>query len=586
VCAKAPVPARRLNPARQATGQRPMRSWDATVPEEGESIMPNRQRQPLSTGDALFLYLEREGQPINVGAASVLEGRIRLKECTAFIQSKLPAIPRYLQHVVTPPLNLGPPAWEYDPHFNIRNHVREITLKEGTDAELKAAAGTLLGSAMDRRRPLWDLTLVHGLRGNRTGMIIRIHHCLADGVSGVGLLNAILDTKPVKTRISRGSKPLSVPSPEPESMSALDGVLNSCLTIAKRAWTGGEELLTLSREILGTAMRPGSEGAPASPETMDSTSAPAADALLEIANAAERLPFNVVCRGPRKFHWTEIPLAEIKAVKQACGTTVNDVFLAVVTLAVRRYAQLHRVPLPGRLLRIAVPVNVRGNNDVRELGNRITFLPVAIPLDIDDPCRLLAEVHKRVAFSRGARLAELVSIFGTWLGTIPPALQAILGPLASQLPLSICNLICTNVPGPQQPLYMMGHKLLSCYPHVPIGGEMGMNCAVMTYNGTAFFGFSGDAHAIPDLERLEKFVNDGFKKLRQAAGVPAARTRRSPPAPRPKRSPARVPSPPSKPPASRAASQVGPASAAPEPPAKPKAEPEREPNALSTAAGA
>jgi WS/DGAT/MGAT family acyltransferase len=421
-------------------------------------------------------------------------------------------------------------------------------------------------------------------------MVVRIHHCLTDGVSGVGILNVLLDASPVP---ARSRKRLRVrPPAEPANASVLGGILNSCFTVSRRALLGSSELLAMGRELLAAIAKTESAPAPIQPQAKGNPNLPppSAEAVLqrvpEIAQAAERLPFNVVCHGPQRLAWTQIPLDEIKAVKQTCGATVNDVILTVVTLAVRRYVERHGVPLQGRLLRLVIPVNVRGEGDVSELGNRITFLPLALPLDVGDPRALLAVVRERMLFSRGVHLPELVGIFGTFLGIIPTALQAVIGPLISQLPISLCNMICTNVPGPQQLLYLCGHKLLSLYPYVPIGGEMGMNCAVMTYNGTAFFGFSGDAHAIPDLERLEKFVNDGFKKLRQAAGVPAARTRRSPPAPRPKRSPARVPSPPSKPPASRAASQVGPASAAPEPPAKPKAEPEREPNALSTAAGA
>jgi diacylglycerol O-acyltransferase len=528
--------------------------------------MPNRQRQSLSTGDALFLYLEREGQPINVAAATVLEGRIRLETCRAFIESKLPGVPRYLQRVVTPPLNLGPPAWEDDPQFDIRNHVREVTLRHGTEAEFKAMAGKILTPLMDRRRPLWDVTLVHGLRGQRTGMVIRIHHCLADGVSGVGLLNAILDPKPVPAPRRQGRQLRPAQGSEPRGLSALDGVLESCLTIAQRAFTGGSELLSLTQEVLGTAHKAGQQPAPIQAAAGRSSSGPTTDELLqrvpEIANAAERLPFNVVCHGPQKCDWMEIPLADIKAVKQACGTTVNDVFLTVVTLAVRHYAALHKVPLQGRLLRIVAPVNARASGEVNELGNHITFLPLAVPLDIADPAKLLAAVHERVTFSRSMRLPELVSMFGTWLGTIPAALKAVLGPVASQLPLSICNMICTNVPGPQEALYLFGHKLLSCYPYVPIGGEMGMNCAVMTYNGTAFFGFLGDAHAVPDLERLERFVSESFEKLQEAAGVRAGRSKRS--RVRPKPSPTRG-SPARRPKGSPSSSQTSPRPAAVEP---------------------
>jgi diacylglycerol O-acyltransferase len=241
--------------------------------------------------------------------------------------------------------------------------------------------------------------------------------------------------------------------------------------------------------------------------------------LPELAAIPNRLPFNAVCRGPQKFNWAEIPLADIKAAKQACDATVNDVVLTVVTSTVRRYAELHGVRLKGQRVRIIVPVNLRADGQAKDLGNRITFLPVDIPLDIVDPRKLIDAVRVAVARARSAHLAELVGLFGTWLGTIPNALQALVGPLVSQLPLSLCNLICTNVPGPQVPLYFLGHRLLSCYPYVPIGGEMGMNCAVLTYNGTAFFGFTGDAHAIPDLKLLDKLLTTSFAELQKAVSL-------------------------------------------------------------------
>src|SRR5208283_5434230 len=199
------------------------------------------------------------------------------------------------------------------------------------------------------------------------------------------------------------------------------------------------------------------------------------------------------------------------------GGTVNDVILATVTLAFGRYAEQRGVDLKGRSLRIVIPVNVRGDGSATELGNKISFVPVPVPLDIRDPQKLLALVRERVEFLKRARAAEFVGLLGGLMSSLPSAFWANVGPVVSQLPLSLCNIICTNVPGPQMPLYLMGHKMLSWYPWVPIGGLMGINCAILTYNGTAYFGFTGDVHAAPDLERLEKFVDESFAELRDAA---------------------------------------------------------------------
>jgi diacylglycerol O-acyltransferase len=483
----------------------------------------------LSSGDALFLYFERQGQPVNVASVNVFEGVIPLDVCIRFIESRLPLIPRYLQRVVTAPYNIDLPSWEYDPNFDIRNHVREITLARGTDAEFKEVAGKILSTSLDRKRPLWDFTLLHGLKGNRTGAILRMHHCLADGIAGVGLMNALMDTSP--TPPSAKPREHLPPPPQASQKSLLDDLIISSMTTIKRFLAAESELLTLAKQaIAGAEKRAGAgeaTGESGKPDVPFSLVDEVVRVLPELGTPPERLPFNVVCRGPQKFNWAEISLAEIKAVKDACGVTVNDVVLAIVTSTVRRYAELHGVRVEGRRLRIVVPVNVRGDTKTSEFGNRITFFPVDLPLDIEEPRQLIDAVRAAVARVRNAHLPELVSLLGTWISAIPTALQAIVGPLTSQLPLSLCNLICTNVPGPQVPLYFFGHRMLSCYPYVPIGGEMGMNCAILSYDGTAYFGFTGDAHAIADLKVLDGILATSFAELRKAAGVRPARRQRS-----------------------------------------------------------
>lgn len=487
----------------------------------------------LSSGDALFLYFERQGQPVNVASVNVFEGVIALDRCIEFIESRLPLIPRYLQRVVTAPYNIDLPTWEFDPSFDIRNHVRELTLERGTEAEFKAVAGKILSTALDRKRPLWDFTLLHGLKGNRTGAILRMHHCLADGIAGVGLMNALMDPSP--TPLPAKAKEHLPPPPRPAGQkSLLDDLITSSMTTIKRFLAAESELLTLAKQaVAGPEKQSGTgetKGEPGKPEVPFSLLDEVARVLPEMGTPPDRLPFNVVCRGPQKFNWAEIPLAEIKAVKDACGATVNDVVLATVTSTVRRYAELHGVQVEGRRLRIIVPVNVRGEGKAGEFGNRITFFPVDIPLDIEESPQLIDAVRAAVMRVRNAHLPELVGLLGTWIGAIPTALQAIVGPVASQLPLSLCNLICTNVPGPQTPLYFFGHRMLSCYPYVPIGGEMGMNCAILSYDGVAYFGFTGDAHAIADLKVLDKILNTSFASLRKAAGVRPPRRKRSRPA--------------------------------------------------------
>jgi diacylglycerol O-acyltransferase len=173
-----------------------------------------------------------------------------------------------------------------------------------------------------------------------------------------------------------------------------------------------------------------------------------------------------------------------------------------------------------------VPVNLRGNDSPGEMGNRISLVPVTIPLDIRDPKKLLAAVHRRTEFLKRSHAAELVSLAGGLIGILPSPMQAFAGPLISQLPITPFNMVCTNVPGPQYPLYLLGHKMLDWYPYVPVGGELAVNCAILSYNGMVYFGFSGDAQIAPDLGRLEKFLKLSFAELQGAAGVKSAPRKR------------------------------------------------------------
>jgi diacylglycerol O-acyltransferase / wax synthase len=463
----------------------------------------HQQSDRLSWGDTVFLHLEREGMPLNVASVCMFQGEVSFEDCVRFVQSKLPRIPRYLKRVVPEPSGFGLPSWEYDPEFDLRRHVREMTLKHGTDTELKAVAAKLFGQVMDRQHPLWDLTLVHGLKGNRTGLIIRLHHCLADGIAGVSIINLLLDASPEAPRLPQKKVRFRIPSSSRDPLSSLaGGFIDSYSDFVKRilsAWT----------DVLSVAERVAANGNHFATDEFSRL-------LPEITASTERLRFNVIYRGPQKFAWAKIPLADVKAIRETCGTSVNDVLLALVTSTIRRYSELHGDRVKGRLLRMMVPVSLRGNESPSELGNRISLVPVTIPLDIRNTRKLLAAVHRRTEFLKHTHAAELVSLAGGLIGILPSALQAFAGPLMSQLPITPFNMVCTNVPGPQNPLYLLGHKMLDWYPYVPVGGEMAVNCAILSYDGTVYFGFSGDVHAAPDLRRLEEFLKVSFGELREA----------------------------------------------------------------------
>ena len=459
--------------------------------------------QSLSWGDTFFLYLEREGQPINIASCCEFEGKITKQACAKFVESKLPLIPRYKQRAVFPAFNLGLPQWELDPEFDIKNHVHEVVLKQGTDSDLKAETAKVISSTLNRNHPLWDITVVRGLKGNRTGFIVRIHHCMADGVSGVGIMRALLDASPTPEKPARRKPHPEQPKPTDSLAMLLDQVLKTYQSFMQSALSAQDEVLNIAQEVLASAQQGHGE------ELLQ--------LVPELVTPSERLPFNKVCHGPQHIAWGELPMEEIKAIRERCGGTMNDVVLTVITSTVRRYATQHGVNLSGRNLRLLVPVNIRGDGDAGELGNRVTFMPINAPLDLKDPRTLLARISERIGFLRSVGVPELIGMFGMLVSKIPLPVQARLVPVLTQLPLSLVNIICTNVPGPNVPLYLQGHKLLRCYPYVPIGGELGVNVAILSYDGVAYVGFGGDISAVPDIELLEEMLRDSFAELRAAA---------------------------------------------------------------------
>ncbi|HEV2444711.1 MAG TPA: wax ester/triacylglycerol synthase family O-acyltransferase, partial [Candidatus Sulfopaludibacter sp.] len=411
----------------------------------------------LSGIDAAFLYLERQEIPLHIAAVCLFESPIPFAEFMAAIDSKLHLLPRYRQVVVEPPLHIGYPTWQDDAAFDIRRHIFHARVAApGGQPEFEALASRILTKVMDRSKPLWDIHVVDGLAGGRGAFIARVHHALADGVAGASLMKIILDPTPAGSKAIR--KPPFRPRPaEPQSVTdALVSGLHSSL----ESMIGAEAVvMDFARTLL------------------DSRTQSAFQKLIrlvpELAASTERFPFNKPCGGVRKFCWTEFPFADAQQIRHATGATINDVILTVVTQAMSRYIELHGEPVKGRFIRMVCPVNVRQGDNGESLGNQISFLPVALPLDIRNPLRMLDAVAERTEIMKNARAAHLVALLATWLGAAPPPLQALFWgtiPLVV-LPLPLLNMICTNVPGSPTPLYAVGRKMIASYPHVPTGYE-------------------------------------------------------------------------------------------------------------------
>ena len=467
--------------------------------------METNQKRPvpsssLSPADAAFLYLERKEMPLHIASVSVFDGAIPFKEFVASIRSRLHLVPRYRQIAVTPPWNLGLPTWEDDPHFDIHRHIFRKTLDApGGEKELEELAGRIFSGMLDRSRPLWEIHVVDGLKDGRGAIIWRMHHALADGVSGTEVVKVMLDTTPEGTGASR--KPRYHPPHPP----APDGAKNSIFETVRSSLEG---LLALENGLLSFAQK-----------LLDDRKLNELKGLLELmpelAASVERLPFNKPCTGERKFCWAEFNFEDLQAVREAVGGTVNDIVLAVLTRALARYVKLHGQSVNNRFVRIVCPVSLRQGDQDEGLGNRISFLPVALPMDVRNPIRMLQTVQYRTETMKRSVAANLVGLVGDWIAAAPAPVQALLwgGIPDIILPMPLMNMICTNVSGSRVPLYAVGRKMLASYPQVPIGYDLGVGCAVQSYDGKLFIGLIADAAAAPDVGQLRDFILVSFQEL-------------------------------------------------------------------------
>jgi WS/DGAT/MGAT family acyltransferase len=469
----------------------------------------------MTSDDAAFLYLERKEMPLHIGSVSVFESALPFERFVEQIDSKLHLIPRYRQRVVPAPFNIGHPSWEDDPTFDIRNHIFQLTLdKPGDEAALQSLAGRLFSGMMDRNKPLWEIFIIDGLAGGRSAMLAKIHHCMVDGVSGVALMSILLDT--ARDMAPPSEKPAFAPPPLPDPAQLYFRAL------AQTFQQSMERMLTLQENYLGFLKNM------ASAEVTKVVS-DVAPLLAELARPADRLPFNRPCSGERRITWSEFSFPEARAIRGALGGTVNDVALTVLTGAVSRYVKMRGERVARRFCRFMVPVNVRREEQRADLGNQVSALLVNVPLDIDDPAERIKVVNKRTEALKNARLADILHLMSNAGGLAPAPMQALVMALPFvQLPAPVFNMVSTNVPGPQIPLYATGQQMLNYYPHVPVGNDMGMGCAIQSYNQKITFGITSDYAAAPDAHHMQEFLFESFAELRKAAGLPEAQHRVTP----------------------------------------------------------
>src|SRR5215211_6877736 len=455
----------------------------------------------LTAVDASFLAQEVENAHMHVGAVLIFEGPPPdYDDFCNQIRSRLHLVPRYRQKLAFPPLETGRPLWVDDANFNLQYHVRHTALPApGSEEQLRALAARVHSQRLDRSKPLWETWLVQGLEDNRFALISKTHHALVDGVSGVDLATVLFDLEPVPPDTPHEGEPW-VPQPEPSA--------------AQLAARGIRGLVRTPFELGGKAL-----GAAAHPQRSLEAAREAIEGVGEVAwaglNPAPETPLNVPIGPHRRFAFVRNELSDFKLVKDALGGTVNDVVLTVVAGALRAWLRSRGVRTEGLELRALVPVSIRTEDQRHQLGNRIAAMRAPLPVYVEDPVARLAVVREAMDGLKDSKQAVGAEVLAGVQSLAPPTVLA----QASRINFStrLFNLIVTNVPGPQFPLYLLGRELQELYPIAFLPRDHALAIAIMSYNGGIDFGLLGDYDAMPDLDEFARDLDVALEELVVAA---------------------------------------------------------------------
>lgn len=457
----------------------------------------------LSGLDASFLHLERGSAHMHVGSVLIFEGEPpSYPQFVEHVERRLSLVPRYRQRLAFVPLQQGRPVWVDDPHFNVEYHIRHSSLpRPGSDAKLKRLAGRLFSQELDRDKPLWEIWLISGLSGDRFSLVAKTHHCLVDGVSGVDITAVLFDTTPEPPPMPPVER--WTPKPPPSGAQLLADALLERATEPAEAIRGLRALTRAPRQALGALG--GSLGA--------------VGALMRGGTAAPPTPLNAKIGPHRRFTWVDGDLRRFKAIKNALGGTVNDAILTSVALGLGRYLRAHDFDTDGVTLRAMVPVSVRADVEQGALGNRVAAMWAPLPVDVEDPIACFEIVHDAMDGLKESGQAVGAQVLTELTGFAPPTIMAQAARLQSRQ--RFFNLVVTNVPGPQFRLYVLGRPLTAFYPQVPLAQNQGLGIAIMSYDGSLFFGLLGDWDVMEDLESLARELAQAIDALARTAGAPA-----------------------------------------------------------------
>ncbi|WP_214410629.1 WS/DGAT/MGAT family O-acyltransferase [Sphaerisporangium fuscum] len=473
----------------------------------------------LSAVDAQFLNFETDTNVANIAGLSILEGELTRDELVKLVEERCALVPQLRQRILQVPFNLDHPYWVQDEAVDLDYHVRELALPHpGTDRQLAAQVARLHSRRLDRRHPLWEMYLIHGLHGGRTALYVKLHHATIDGMGGADVLAAFMDLEPRPRR--------EAPAPPPEPDLGPETAEMLVRTAARLAANPAHLLRFLVEAVPRLDEIPLVNQLPGA--------VPVARAMRSVTRylyggdevpelpklPVPRTPFNGPISAHRRFAYTELPLAEVKRIKNAFGVTVNDVVMTLAATAVRRWL-IDQEALPEEPLVAGVPFSLREVEDDGP-GNQVTLMITPLATQVDDPRERLQAVHKAMR-----RIKDRFGLApARWLRNLSESMPAALTGLADRAAFGLAaqtspavNLIVSNIPGPQIPLYIGGRRLLAQYPvSVVTDASGGLNITAFSYNGDIAVGVVADRTMVPDVWHITEYLQDALEELSSLAG--------------------------------------------------------------------
>jgi WS/DGAT/MGAT family acyltransferase len=472
--------------------------------------------------DAQFLALESPRQAGHVGGLAILDpstrpnGRIELGDLQRLIEQRLPEVPPFRWRLKTVPLGLDYPYWIDDPNFDLEYHVRELALAPPpTDEKLGEQVARIFSRPLDRSRPLWEAYLIHGLSDDRVALLTKIHHAVIDGMSGAEIMGVLLALTPEGRE---PAKPAKRPGRdrEPSELEMLArGLLGAPRYLERVARTLPSTLPNV-QDVEVLAQIPGVSTVGRTTRRLARLIRGGERRVLERTNlTAPATSFNGRVSAHRRFAFGQLTLEAVKQVKNAHGCTVNDVVLSICAGAVRWWLLEHD-ELPDGPLVAQVPVSVRREAEMGTYGNRIGMLSVPLYVDEADPVERLLRTHEAMKVAKTHHQALPAQLLQDATQFIPPAVFSRASRMTFSLAATgrpIWNLVVSNVPGPQIPLYMAGARLVANYPVSVITDGMGLNITVMSYCGHLDFGIVADREQMRDVWKLIGWLEDSLAEL-------------------------------------------------------------------------